>query len=276
MRGVKPLVVGLIAALMSLAAACGDDAGPDPTPAAGAPLTGSLTVFAAASLTDAFNEIAGEFRKGHPGVEFSFNFQGTPTLRTQLEQGARAGIFASADLAQMNLAVQSGAVTSAGQIFARNSLIVITPKDNPGRVSSLADLRRPGLKLVLTNQEVPVGVYSRQALASLEKDAAYGAGYSDAVLKNVVSLESNVKQVVAKIELGEADAGIVYGTDVTPSVAPKLATIAIPPQFNVLAEYAIALTKDAANARAAQAFIEYVMSPNGQAVLKKYGFQTVG
>lgn len=269
------LACALVAIIAALAAACGDDAGPDPTPAATRPLSGSLTVFAAASLTDAFSEIAAEFKKAHSGVEISFNFQGSPTLRTQLEQGARAGIFASADLNQMDLARQNGVVTSETRIFARNSLIVITPKDNPGRISALSDLKRPGLKLVLANQEAPVGAYSRQVLATLEKDTAYGAGFSEAVLKNVVSLESNVKQVVAKVELGEADAGIVYSTDVTPSVASKLATITIPAQYNVIAEYPIALTKDANNTRAAQAFIDYVLSPSGQAILQKYGFQTV-
>jgi molybdate transport system substrate-binding protein len=106
------------------------------------------------------------------------------------------------------------------------------------------------------------------------KDPAFGVGFADAVLKNVVSNESNVRQVVAKVELGEADAGIVYGTDVTQSVAPKLAVVQIPTQFNVIAEYPIALTKSPANARAAQAFVDYVFSRPGQEILKKYGFQT--
>jgi molybdate transport system substrate-binding protein len=233
-------------------------------------------VFAAASLTDSFNEIAKAFEAKYPGVEVTFSFGGSPTLRTQLEQGARADVFASADQNQMNLALQNGAVASAGQVFVRNSLVVITPKDNPGKISALSDLKKSGLKLVLAAPEVPVGAYARQALTSMDKDAAYGAGFSEAVLKNVVSLESNVKQVVAKVELGEADAGIVYGTDVTPSVAPKLATIAIPTQFNVIAEYPIALTKSPGNAAAAQAFIDFVLSSAGQTVLKKYNFQTVG
>jgi molybdate transport system substrate-binding protein len=110
----------------------------------------------------------------------------------------------------------------------------------------------------------------------MDQDSSYGAGFSAAVLRNLVSLESNVKQVVAKIELGEADAGIVYATDVTPGVTPRLATIAIPPQFNVIAEYPIALTKSPRNPVAAQAFIDYVLSSAGQTVLKKYNFQTTG
>jgi molybdate transport system substrate-binding protein len=272
----KPTTVLALLVVASLAVSCADD-GPASSPGgATGPVAGRITVFAAASLTDSFNEIATAFKAKYPGVEVTFNFGGSPTLRTQLEQGARADVFASADQNQMNRAVQNGAVASPGQVFVRNSLVVVTPKDNPGKINSLADLRKSGLKLVLAAPEVPVGAYARQALTSMDKDAAYGSGFSDAVLKNVVSLESNVKQVVAKVELGEADAGIVYGTDVTPSVAPKLATIAIPSQFNVIAEYPIALTKSPRNTATAQAFIDFVLSSAGQTILKKYNFQTVG
>jgi molybdate transport system substrate-binding protein len=264
------LIGALMASLLTLA--CGDDAGPDPTPVPGAALEGRITVFAAVSLADAFNEIAAEFKVLNPRVDFEFNFQGSPTLRTQLEQGARADIYASADLNQMNLARQAGVLTGESPVFVRNSLVVITPASNPGRIASLADLRRDGLKLVLANAEVPVGAYSRQMLTAASNDPAYGAGFSDAVLENAVSLESNVRQVVAKVELGEADAGIVYGSDVTPAVAPKLSTVAVPAAFNVVAEYPIALVKDGSNPRAAQAFIDYVLSAAGQAVLRKHGF----
>ena len=266
------------ALVLALSLACGDDAGPDPTPgppAAAQPLSGTVTVFAASSLTDAFTEIFSEFKKVNPAVEITPQFAGSPALRTQLEQGARADIYASADLAQMNLALQGGVVQDAGKTFARNSLVIITPRDNPGGVSAPVDLKKSGLKLVVAAPEVPVGNYARQSLALMGKDAALGAGFSAAALRNVVSNESNVRQVVAKVELGEADAGIVYGTDVTQDVAPKLAVIEIPAQFNVVAEYPIALTKNAGNARAARALIDFVLSREGQDVLKKYGFQTV-
>jgi molybdate transport system substrate-binding protein len=227
-------------------------------------------VFAAASLTDAFNELASEFRKANPSVEVVFNFAGSPTLRTQLEQGARADIYASADTTQMDLAIESGVVAGNPKVFARN---LITPRENPGKIVDVRDLIRQGLKLVIANQDVPAGAYARQVFAAMEKDPAFGAGFSAAVLDNVISLESNVKQVVAKVELGEADAGVVYGTDVTPSVAPRLATVGIPLQFNVVAEYPIALTTEARNRRAAEAFIDFVMSTTGQAVLRSWGFQ---
>jgi molybdate transport system substrate-binding protein len=261
--------------------ACGDDAGADPTatvpaaPAATATpaVTGNITVFAAASLTDAFNELATEFKKANPGVgEITFNYAGSSALRTQLEQGARADIFASADTVQMDAAKKSGVIAAGDKIFARNSLVIITPKANPGKVTAPVNLKNPGLKLVLAAPEVPVGNYARQAFVKMEADAAYGAGFNDAVLKNVVSNEANVKQVVTKVQLGEADAGIVYGTDVTASVAPDLMRVEIPAAVNVIAEYPIALTKDAGNSKTGQAFIDFVFSAAGQTILKKYGF----
>jgi molybdate transport system substrate-binding protein len=269
----------LFAALIAVfALACGDDAGPDPTPVGPGSvesLSGTITVFAAASLTDAFKDVGAEFKKANPKVEITFQFGGSPALRTQLEQGARADVYASADLPQMTMALQNGVVQNAGQVFVKNSLVIITPKDNPGRVSDAIDLKKSGLKLVLAAPEVPVGSYARQSLGLMEKDSTFGAGFSDAVLKNLVSNESNVRQVVAKVELGEVDAGIVYGTDVTQSIAPKLAVIQIPTHFNVNAEYPIALTKSPANPKTAQAFIDFVLNKPGQDVLKKYGFQSV-
>lgn len=264
--------------------ACGDDAGPDPTPTTAVPaatatpsVTGNITVFAAASLTDAFNELATEFKKANPGVgEITFNFAGSSALRTQLEQGAKAEIFASADTVQMDAAKKSGVVVSGGdKIFARNSLVIIAPKSNPAKVAAPLDLKNPGLKLVLAAPEVPVGNYARQMFVKMEADPAFGAGFNDAVLKNVVSNESNVKQVVAKVQLGEADAGVVYGTDITASVAPDLTRVEVPTALNIIAEYPIALTKDAGNTKAAQAFMDYVLSSAGQTILKKYGFQGI-
>jgi molybdate transport system substrate-binding protein len=264
-------------------AACGDDAGADPASTTAAPaatatpsVTGSITVFAAASLTDAFTELATEFKKANPGVgEITFNFAGSSALRTQLEQGARAEIFASADTVQMDAAKKSGVVSGGDKIFARNSLAIIAPKSNPAKVAAPLDLKNSGLKLVLAAPEVPVGNYARQMFVKMDADPAFGAGFNDAVLKNVVSNESNVKQVVAKVQLGEADAGVVYGTDITASVAPDLTRVEVPAALNIIAEYPIALTKDARNAKAAQAFMDYVLSAAGQTILKKYGFQGI-
>ena len=274
------LALPVLALAALIAAACGGGGSSTRPPAthpggvlAPATLSGGITVFAAASLMDAFNEMATAFKAANPGVSVRFNFAGTPTLRTQLEQGARADVFASADTVQMGNALTAGVVVDKGRVFTRNSLVIITPADTNPKVARPADLAKGGLKLVLPNKDVPAGSYARQMLASMEKDATYGVGFSDRALKNLVSEESDVKQVVAKVELGEVDAGVVYGTDVTPSVSPKLKTVAVPAQFNVIAEYPIAVVKGAGNAATAQGFIDFVFSPVGQAILKKYGFQ---
>ena len=279
MRGIK-LPILLASLTVALVAACGGgstSSGPGQAlrPSGATVLTGKITVFAAASLTDAFSEIGAAFEVKNRGLSLEFNFAGSPVLRTQLEQGARADVYASADTVQMANAVQSGVVAGPGTVFVRNSLVLITPSDNPGRITVPADLAKPGLKLVLANKDVPAGNYAHQVLALMEKDPSIGAGFSNRVLKNLVSEESDVKQVVAKVQLGEADAGVVYGTDVTPSVAHKLKTVAVPAQFNVKAEYLIAPVKGASNPAAAQGFIDFVLSSDGQAILKRFGFQTL-
>jgi len=166
--------------------------------------TGALTVFAAASLTGPFSDIGKRLEATYPGLKIIYNFGGSPTLRMQLEQGARADVFAPADAVQMELAAGSGIVQGATPMFAKNRLVVIVPRDNPGHVTSFRDLARPGLRLDVAAPAVPVGNYSRQALR--QASAAYGADFASRVLRNVVSEEENVRQVVAKVQLGEADA----------------------------------------------------------------------
>jgi molybdate transport system substrate-binding protein len=270
--------------MLALLAACGSDEGKpassqnesSPAGTTAPQLQGKIIVFAASSLTDSFNEIKAEFIKKNPKADIEFQFAGSPALRTQLEQGARADIYASADIPNMTQALTAGLVKDAGKIFANNSLVIITPKKNSANITKPADLNKSGLKLVLAAPEVPVGNYARQSFALMDKDPAYGAGFSAAVLKNVVSNESNVKQVVAKVQLGEADAGVVYGTDVTRDVVNDINQIQIPNALNVIAEYPIALTKTPGKADVASGFIAYVAGPEGQAILKKYGFKTTG
>jgi molybdate transport system substrate-binding protein len=239
-------------------------------------LQGSLTIFTAASLMEAFKEIAAALEQANPGAKIAFNFAGSPTLRTQLAQGARADVFASADEPNMSGAERDGTIASAPRIFARNLLVVIVPANNPAGIHTLQDLARPKIKLVLANKAVPVGNYSRQALAKMSQDPAFGSDFADRVLANLVSEETNVKQVAAKVQLGEADAGLVYATDVTPAIRQAVRVIAIPPQHNVLARYPIAIVKGARNQEGARAFIEYVLSPAGQAILERYGFLAAG
>lgn len=147
------------------------------------------------------------------------------------------------------------------------------PSDNPGQVTTLKDLAKPGLKFVMAEQGVPVGKYTLQMLEKMSADSAYGADFQNNVLKNVVSQEQNVKAVVAKIALGEADAGVAYVSDVTPEVASKIKTIAVPDSFNQIASYPIVVLKDAPQSELAKEFVTYVLAPDGgQAVLAKWNF----
>jgi len=156
-------------------------------------------------------------------------------------------------------------------IFARNRLLVITPASNPGRVDRLEDLGKRGLKLVLGAEAVPVGKYSREALDRLRGAPGFGTDYSKRVLRNLVSEEENVKAVVSKVQLGEADAGIVYVSDVTPPVRKAVRTIEIPDPYNVVAAYPIAVLRQSQQPAAARAFVEYITSAEGQAVLARHG-----
>ena len=267
--------------------ACGASATPTPAPATEAPTLAptataippsptpeprTLTVFAAASLTDAFTEIGAAFDAANPGVTTTFNFAGSQALRTQIEEGAPADVFASASGKEMDTLVTGTFVAAdVAKVFLTNKLVVILPADNPAALEKLEDLANPGIKLVLAAEDVPVGKYARQALDLM--DASFGAGYKDKVLANVVSNEDNVKQVVSKVQLGEADAGIVYVSDST--AAPELKSIEIPDELNVIAKYPIAPLVKSENADLAAQFIEYVLSTEGQAVLAKWGFAPV-
>jgi len=234
--------------------------------------TGELIVFAASSLTDPFNEIKTALETANPGLKVTINFGGSNTLRAQLEQGAKADVFASANQTEMDNALKSNLVADKGTTFVRNRLVVILPKSNPGKVQTLQDLAKSGLKFVTAQKDVPVGGYTLQALDKMSKDPAFSPDFSTKVQANFVSQESNVKQVVAKVQLGEADAGIVYSSDISAKVSPDLATIEIPDQFNTLAAYPIATLKGAANTAAAKVFVDYVLGDKAQAILKKNNF----
>jgi molybdate transport system substrate-binding protein len=234
--------------------------------------TGELTVYAAASLTDAFNEMKTEIEKANPGLKITYSFAGSNALRNQLEQGAKADVFASADQVQMDTALKSGLVADKGTEFVRNRLVVIVPKNNTAKIEKLQDLAKPGLKFVTAQKDVPVGNYTLQALEKMSKDAAFGSDYQSKVEANIVSREANVRQVVSKVQLGEADAAVVYLSDVTPKIAPELQTFDIPDAFNTIAVYPIAPLKATANPSGAKVFIDYVLGEKGQMILKKNNF----
>ena len=232
----------------------------------------TLTVFAAASLTEAFTEIGQGFEAGHPGVKVEFNFAGSQQLAQQLAQGAQADIFASANQAQMDATVSAGRVEAgASRIFARNRLVVIYPKDNPADITQLQDLAKSGLKLVLAAQEVPVGGYSLRFLEKASQSSDFGGDFEGKALANVVSYEENVRAVYSKVALGEADAGIVYATDI-PKDDSRVGSLVIPNYLNVLATYPLAPLLDSPSPELAASFVEFVISPAGQAILSGYGF----
>jgi molybdate transport system substrate-binding protein len=265
-------LVALVAALAAACMAPASSAPPTPTgPSPSAPRT--LTVFAAASLTEAFTEIGEHFEAAHPGVTIVYNFAGSNQLAQQIGQGAPVDVFASANRAQMQAAIDAGRIISGTQqTFVRNRLVLIFPIDNPAGISALQDLAEPGLKLVLAAKEVPVGQYALDFLDKAVQDPSFGAAFKDAVLQNVVSYEENVRAVLTKVALGEADAGIVYTSDITGENAAQVGRLDIPDGLNTIATYPIAILNDTPSAELAQAFIDYVLSPTGQDLLARYGF----
>lgn len=249
--------LALLALLPLVAGACGGDGATD----------GEVRVFAASSLTDAFSEAATAFEAGHPGTQVVMNFGSSSTLATQIREGAPAGVFASANTSQMAILEKDGLVT-APRVFATNSLVVVATKESA--IESFRDLARPGLRLVLAGKDVPAGQYARESLQKASTGDGYGAGFSSNVLANLKSDEVNVRAALAKVELGEADAAIVYGTDAR--VAPGVRVVPIPGAYNVVAEYPLAALKKAVNADEAGKFVAFLLSDEGQRILARHGF----
>ena len=236
----------------------------------------TLTVIAAASLTESFTELGTLFESENEGVTVALSFAGSQACAQQLEQGAEADVFASANTKYMTAAIESERVNEADpQIFAHNRLVVIFPQDNPGGITELADLAKSGLKIDLADQSVPVGNYTYNFLEKTVENENFDPQFMDDVLNNVVSYEDNVKAVVTKVSLDEADAGIVYVTDITAEAAENISTIDIPDELNTIATYPIAPLSDSKNPELAKAFVDFVLSSEGQAVLADYGFVTI-
>jgi molybdate transport system substrate-binding protein len=232
-------------------------------------------VFAAASLTTAFKEIGRSFEASHPGVTVTFNFGGSNQLRAQIEKGATADVFASANKKEMDAAIAAKVVGAGSErVFVWNRLVVIMPKANPGKIESLKDLARPKLKLVLADKAVPVGRYALNMLDKMAASAEYGTAFKEQVLANVVSQEENVKAVVAKVRMGEGDAGIVYVSDTAGKDGEHLASLPVPDAYNEVAAYPIAPVAASVRKDLGREFVEAVLSPAGNAVLKAHGFQT--
>ncbi|MGN6482981.1 MAG: molybdate ABC transporter substrate-binding protein [Thermomicrobiales bacterium] len=236
---------------------------------------GTLTVFAAASLTDAFATIVTDIQAAHPNVTITVETGGSQALVTQLTEGAKADVLATANTSTMKDAQEAGLIDGTPTIFTGNRLVIVTPDGNPAGITSLDDLARSGLKLVIAGSDVPVGSYTRKTLCSYVAKGDAPEGFLDAVNANVVSQETDVRSVLAKVQLGEADAGIVYASDAVASnlAGTNVGTVEFP--FETTATYPIAPVTGG-NTALAQAFITYVLSPEGQKVLADYGFAPAG
>ena len=221
--------------------------------------SGEITVFAAASLTESFDAMAKQFQKKYPDVDVRFNYDASSNLATQINQGAPADVFASADADNLQKTIDAGTVTPPPVVFAKNRLEIAVEKGNPKKIKSLADLQKSGLVVVLCADQVPCGKYAAQSLAM--------AG----VTINPSSKEENAKATLSKVSIGEADASIVYVTDVKASKGTT-SGVKIADKQNVIATYPMGVVKDSQNATAAKAWVQYVTSKDGQKTLRKFGF----
>jgi molybdate transport system substrate-binding protein len=255
----RTLAVALAASVALLLAGCAP-AAPEPEPGGtDEALTGSLTIFAAASLTASFTELAEEFGADHPGVTIApISFDGSSTLATQINEGAPVDVFASADEANMDKVADR---VDGSTIFVTNVLQIAVQPGNPLGITGLADLAKPDLQVVLCAPEVPCGTASHKLLDL------------DGVSVTPVSEEQNVKAVLTKVQAKEADAGLVYVTDVA-AAAGAVQGVDIAGADRAANSYPIAALKDSANPVVAKAFVDFVLSARGQAVLAKYGFST--
>jgi molybdate transport system substrate-binding protein len=245
-----------MSAVALLLAACGGVAAqPSPTPQ----VSGSLTVLAAASLTQAFTRIGSDVHAKYPGIDVKFSFAGSPTLVTQIQQGAPADVFASADQANMQKVVTGGFNMGTPVVFAHNKLEIAVQAGNPKHVTSVSDLANPAIKVDVCAPGVPCGTYSTTTFGK--------AG----VKVTPVSQETAVTAVLTKVGLGEADAGIVYVTDVK-SAGSQVEGVLIPDNLNTTAEYPIAELKTTQSEPAAKAFVDYVVGTQGQKTLASFGF----
>lgn len=259
-RGQRGRVARQLAAVVLLAvvAGCSSSApASGPAATAGGP-SGTVTVFAASSLTETFKTLAGQFERAHPGLRIKLNFGASSSLALQIEQGARVDVFAAASEATMDQVARSGEITSRND-FASNVLEIAVPPANPAGISTLADLARAGVKLALCQPQVPCGAAAVEVF--------HKAGLS----VQPVTLESDVKATLTKVRTGDVDAGLVYVSDVR-AAGVKVRGIPIPAALNVRTRYPIAVASKAPNAAGARAFSDYVRSAAGQQVLAGAGF----
>jgi molybdate transport system substrate-binding protein len=260
--------------LSVLMAGCTSSPTASPTPVVTPVEQKAITVFAAASLGDAFNDTGAAYTAKHPDVKVVFNFAGTQTLVTQVEQGASADVFASANTKYMSQLSGEGYMNNSTIAnFANNSLAVIVPASNPANITSFADLAKPGAKVVIGAPSVPCGSYTLQVLDKSANTTGYGVDFENKVKTNVVSTEPDINGIVSKVALGEADAGIVYVSDVPAAMKDKVKTIPVPQEINVVAVYPIGVLSQSRDQAEAESFVQFVLSSDGKAILNGHGFK---
>lgn len=231
---------------------------------------GELTVFAAASLTDAFAEIVAKVEEQYPGMSITIETGGSQSLVTQLEEGARADVLATADISTMDRAQEGGLLSAEPVMFTGNRLVIVTLTDNPAGIEDIDDLAGEGVRLVVANPDVPAGRYAAAAFCAYDAPE----GFLDAINGNIASEETDVRHVLAKVQLGEADAGVIYASDANASEISgvSLNVIEFPESVPARAQYPIAPV-EGGEYHTANAFIAFVLSDEGQEILRKYGFE---
>jgi molybdate transport system substrate-binding protein len=247
--------------------------GGTPSPAAAASPNAErveLLILGAASLRSVLEVAEEAYEAAHPGTTVTISTDSSAALATQIELGAPADVFLSADTVNAQRLVGAGLAAGEPVVFAENRLTIIVPTGNPAGIASPADLARPGLRIVAAGDEVPITRYAAQLVANLAEEPGYPSGFVSAYSANVVSREDNVKAVVAKIELGEGDAGVVYVTDAAAS--SEVETVAVPDRANVPASFAGVVIEASAHLDAARAFLGWFAGPAGQAILAEFGF----
>jgi molybdate transport system substrate-binding protein len=251
---VRVALAGLAALALTGLGGCGGSAG------SSAGSSDAVTVFAAASLTESFTRIGRDFEAANPGSTVTFNFAGSSALATQINQGAPADVFASAAPANMKTVTDTGSAAGAPATFVKNQLVIAVPRGNPKGVTGLSDLTRGGMKVALCAEQVPCGAAARKAL-----DASR-------IKLTPVTLEQDVRAALAKVKLGEVDAALVYRTDAE-AAASGVDGVEFPESSGAVNEYSIVILTDAPNTAGALAFVQYVLSDRGRAVLIGAGFQ---
>ncbi len=261
-------LAGVVLFCAVLATGCGESGGD--AQGAESPEGEQVTVLAASSLTDAFEELARTFEEQNAGAEVRTSFAASSELLAQIQQGAPADVFASASEKNMNTAVGEELVGEVS-VFARNRPVVILPADNPAEIKEFEDLAEADGQLVLAEEGVPIADYAMEVLANA--DAEYGDGFEEGVMDKVVSREANVRAAANRVALGEADATFVYTSDVTPDIRDSVEIVEIPKEINVVATYPIATVRGSHNPEMARAWVDLVLGEEGQRVLEEHGFE---